>query len=264
MPPKPAWAEYQDDVAKIFSGLGFRVRTNERIQGARGGHDIDVTARMKVAGVEQLWLIECKRWTRSVPKERVLTLLGVVADIGADRGFMFSESGYQAGAFRVAANMNVTLTSLEDFRVNAASELVDLQIRALDSKLERLARAYESLWDLSEEERRAAFSNYVGPPDIAGRPSCASVTARISQMREALESARYGKWPVYYYALDHDDRGLITVLALDGLLPIIELTLDTCQKIHDHMLNPDPSVENWRDLQAPELTELLALIRRGQ
>lgn len=217
---------------------------------------------MKIAGIEQLWLIECKRWARPVPKERALTLLGVVADIGADRGLMFSESGYQAGALRVAANTNVTLTSLEDFRANAASELTDLQIRGLDSKLERLARAYESLWDLSEEERKAVFSNYIGPPDIAGRLSYASVTARISQMRQSLESARYGRWPVDYYALDGDGSNLITVLALDGLLPIVEMTLETCQRIYDHMLNPDPSVRNWRALQAPELTELLALIRR--
>ena len=116
MSAKPGWEEYQDTVAAFLSQLGFDVRVDETIRGARAEHKIDVTARMSVAGVEQCWLIECKSWKRRVPKERVLTFRGVVEDVGADRGLLFSESGFQAGAVyaqchglkgEAAGNLNV-------------------------------------------------------------------------------------------------------------------------------------------------------------
>ena len=67
MSQKPDWKEYQDKVAAFLSQPGFEVRVDETIRGARAEHDIDVTGRMSVAGMDQLWLIECKSWKRRVP-----------------------------------------------------------------------------------------------------------------------------------------------------------------------------------------------------
>jgi hypothetical protein len=46
---RPAWRVYQDEVSGLLTQLGFATKTDERIQGARGTHDIDVTARVTVA-----------------------------------------------------------------------------------------------------------------------------------------------------------------------------------------------------------------------
>jgi hypothetical protein len=100
MSPKPGWQQYPNALAAFLSQLGFNVRIDEPIQGARAKHKLDVTARMNVACVDQLWVIECKSWKRPVPKERVLTFLGIVDDAGAERGLLFSESGFQTGAVR--------------------------------------------------------------------------------------------------------------------------------------------------------------------
>jgi hypothetical protein len=96
------WREYQDRVANFLSRLGMQVQVDETVRGARALHDIDVTARTSMAGMNQLWLIECKSWKRRIPKERVLIFRGVVEDIGADRGLLFSESGFQEGAILAA------------------------------------------------------------------------------------------------------------------------------------------------------------------
>jgi len=247
-------------VSGLLTQLGFATRTDERIQGARGTHDIDVTARATVAGIPQLWIIECKKWRRPVPKERALTFIGIVNDIGADRGLMFSESGFQAGAIRAAANTNITLTSLTDFHQNSVDELASIRIKSLEKRATALGQKFLAIWELEESDRDTVLSRYVGPPDMLGRPVPITVMARLSQIRDALESARYGKWPVVYYALD--DEYPITVKHWDGLLVVVEETISTCERIYENMVSNGIAVADWKELQSPELTELLEAIRR--
>ncbi len=55
-----------------------------------------------------------------MPKEKVLALKAIVEDVGADRGIIITEKGYQPGAYDVARGSNVTLvTSLEEFERTA-------------------------------------------------------------------------------------------------------------------------------------------------
>jgi len=75
-----------------------------------------------------------------------------------------------------------------------------------------------------------------------------------------IESARYGKWPVVYYALD--DEYPITVKHWDGLLVVVEETISTCERIYENMVSNGIAVADWKELQSPELTELLEAIRR--
>jgi len=213
MSPNPGWQQYQNAVAAFLSQLGFNVRIDEPIQGARARHKLDVTARMSVAGVDQLWVIECKSWKRPVPKERVLTFLGIVDDVGADRGLLFSESGFQAGAVRAAQKTNVTLTGLADFEQNSSFEISSTKAKALDERIAKIMRDFAAVWDLPESERLATLAHYSGPPGfpmLADTPhAVVGVTAPLSQMRQALEDARFGRWPVAYYPLDHEDCELI-------------------------------------------------------
>ncbi|MFI6832800.1 restriction endonuclease [Kribbella sp. NPDC050241] len=257
----PKWKVYQHDVSKLLASLGFTTAVEETLEGARGKHEIDVTARTMVAGINQLWVIECKRRKEPVKKEHVLTFLGIVSDVGADRGLMFSESGFQAGAIRSTSSTNMTLTSIEDFRRNTAVEMDNLRIREFEHRLEELAEKYAALWDLGETEREVVFARYSGPPDMRGRNAPITVQARLSQMNEALVNARYNRWPAWYHPLDEDDA-VIRLLALDGLLLIIDHTITTCERIYEQMINTELPVTDWRDLQPPELVELLNAIRQ--
>lgn len=80
-------------------------------------------------------------------------------------------------------------------------------------------------------------------------------------MRQALEDARFNRWPVAYYPLDHVDGELIDVKDWEGLLFVIEKTLITCKRIYGHMTTPDTDLIDWKNLQPPELVELLDNIR---
>lgn len=266
MPPRPRWEEYQDEVSVFLSQMGFDVTVDETIRGARAEHKIDVTARMSIAGLDQCWLIECKSWKRRVPKERVLTFLGVVEDIGADRGLLFSESGFQAGAIYAAQNTNITLTSLADFENNFPAEVSSARAKVLDERIAGLMQAFAAVWDLPECERVAVFAQYSGPPGfpglLEGTPyAVIGVTARLSQMRQALEDARFNRWPVIYYPLDHTDGELFKVSDWEGLIFVVEKTLLACERIYAHMATSGGGRVDWRDLQPPDLVELLDAIR---
>ncbi|HBN9817932.1 TPA: restriction endonuclease [Pseudomonas aeruginosa] len=114
------WRVYQEATAEVFRRLGCNAQVNFRATGARATHDIDVYATFIRSGILCTWVIECKLWKARVPKEKVLALKSIIDDLGADRGIIVSEAGFQPGAQDAARGTNITLvTSLDDFAKTA-------------------------------------------------------------------------------------------------------------------------------------------------
>jgi len=123
----PAWADYQEEAAQFFRSLELSAQTNVTIEGARGRHDVDVEVRGERAGQQLLWIVECKRWKTRVSKLHVAALIGIVQDVGADRGILLSEFGFQSGAVTLATRSNIRLTSLAELRHESTWEYQDRQ-----------------------------------------------------------------------------------------------------------------------------------------
>lgn len=116
------WREYQEAVATCFRRLGYAVEVDATVEGVRGTHSVDVRVAFSQHGLACQWIVECKLWKRRVTKEKVLALQAIVADVGADRGVLFSEGGFQTGAQRVAQGSNVTLVpSRKEFIATASA-----------------------------------------------------------------------------------------------------------------------------------------------
>jgi hypothetical protein len=58
-------------------------------------------------------------WRRPIDKEKVVALVEIAADLGADRPFLLSESDFQRGARNAAASRPMTLASLAELRAAA-------------------------------------------------------------------------------------------------------------------------------------------------
>ena len=115
-----SWREYQDATAAAFRDLGCKAEVNKTLTSARGPQDVDVYVTFEKFGYECRWLIECKLWSTPVPKDVVHTLCSKVQNVGADRGAVFSESGFQVGARAAVEHTNILLQdSLEEFRNTA-------------------------------------------------------------------------------------------------------------------------------------------------
>ncbi len=113
------WRDFQEEAAELFRGLGCEAEVEARVQGARATHDIDVWVTFTRHGIECKWAVECKHWKAKVSKDKVLTLKTLIEDVGADRGIIISNSGFQPGATAAAANTNITLTSLKEAKQRA-------------------------------------------------------------------------------------------------------------------------------------------------
>jgi hypothetical protein len=144
------WFDYQEETAAFFRGLGMDAQTNVTVQGVRTQHDIDVLVKMHHVGFEVTWAIECKHWKTKVSKLHVLGLRSIVQEIGADRGILLCETGFQSGAIEAAQLTNIVVTSLANVMQSAHNDVYSLRIREL---LVRIEAARERYWEIPKSKR---------------------------------------------------------------------------------------------------------------
>lgn len=145
------WKEYQEAAASYFRGIGLDAKTDVTVQGVRTTHDIDVLVKSHHAGFDITWVVECKHWKEKVSKLHVLGLREIVSEVGADRGILLSESGFQSGAIEASNLTNVRLTSLEEMRGTAKAEIFAMRLREL---YDMVIDQEDRYWALSKELRR--------------------------------------------------------------------------------------------------------------
>jgi len=133
------WREYQQETAKFFRSLGYDVTIEEKLKGARGEHKADVVSRFGRHGFKCLWVIECKLWSSNVPKEKVLALQSIIEDVGADKGIILSEKGFQSGCFACAQRTNIFLSSLSELRKTHQEDLHHVFVDSMLIPVERAA-----------------------------------------------------------------------------------------------------------------------------
>lgn len=127
------WFNFQEKIAEHFRSLGVQAVTNKTVKGVRTEHDIDIYATSKYLGTNIKWVIEAKYWNTKIPKEKVLALRTIVDDIGADKGFIISQVGFQSGAIEATKNTNIQLYTFEELifttRNYIQNEILDTYIR---------------------------------------------------------------------------------------------------------------------------------------
>jgi hypothetical protein len=192
----PAWKDYQEETAAYYRGLGLSAETDVTIEGVRSKHKIDVAVRGYRAGVEFLWVVECKYWNRAVSKDTVATLVAIVQDVGADRGLLLSRRGFQAGATALAQKSNITLTSLSELRANTADEYIEFQCELL-SKRCQAARDFISARTIVRSDWSSPTSGSIWMSDPPGLGYVSyEMQGRISMIEKPIRDAIKGKWPI--------------------------------------------------------------------
>lgn len=181
------WFEYQEEAAEFFRGLGLEAETNVTLDGARTNHDIDVVVRSHHVGFDVLWLVECKHWKGSVSKLHVLALRQIVIDVGADRGFLLCEAGFQSGAIEAADLTNVTVASLGQFQTTARHQVISMRLRELYDRIQACKDRY---WDIPKHDR----IKHGLRPDVAA--SGYQGTHSIEIATELLSRAFRGTYPI--------------------------------------------------------------------
>ena len=125
------WKGYQEETADFFRRLGLDAQTDVTMAGVRTTHNVDVLVKSHHVGFDITWVIECKHWKSRVSKLHVLALREIVSDLGADRGILLSESGFQSGAEEAATLTTVQVTSLAALAGTTKPAVFALRLRDL-------------------------------------------------------------------------------------------------------------------------------------
>ncbi|MEB1528147.1 restriction endonuclease [Xanthomonas sp. WHRI 7945] len=181
------WKDYQEEAAAFFRALGLDAQTDVTVQGVRTKHDVDVLVKSHHVGFEITWLVECKHWKSPVSKLHVLALREIVADVGADRGILLAESGYQSGAVEAANLTNVQVTSLAEATGFTRETVYAMRLRELYDRVEQCSERY---WDIPKDERIAhGLRPEMGGWDFSGARA-------VDLCRDLLTKAFRGLYPV--------------------------------------------------------------------
>ena len=110
------WEDLQDAVARILRECGLSSQVEKTLETARGTVEIDVYSVESVNGRKFIVLCECKHWKSRVPKQVVHAFRSVVADSGANIGYIISSGGFQSGSFDAADLTNIRLLTWLEFQ----------------------------------------------------------------------------------------------------------------------------------------------------
>jgi restriction system protein len=194
MQMNPPWKAYQEEAADFFRSLGLAAETDVSLQGARTAHDIDVVVTFNVAGFDVCWLVECKHWKAAVTKLHVLALRQIVSDLGADRGIILCEVGFQSGAIEAANLTNVQVTSLAGLAVSSRTAIYAARLRDL---YDRTEEASEKYWDIPKDVRIARGLRF----DLGGNEDMYSGARVVDLSKYLLSCAFRGRYPIEIDAL---------------------------------------------------------------
>jgi restriction system protein len=207
------WKDYQEETAAFFRALGLSAETDVRLEGVRTSHDVDVVVKSVHVGFEVTWLVECKHWKTPVTKLHVLGLRQIVLDLGADRGILVSESGFQAGAIEAAALTNVQLTSLAHLAESTKHEISAMRLRELFDRIETCSERY---WEISKKDRiQTGLRPNVGEWGYSGRAIIDYCKDLLSQTMRGRYPIKLDSLPTYTYDLKRefsDASEVVTVL----------------------------------------------------
>lgn len=105
----------RDELRRTGRGLkSLKVEGKEEIPGSDGDYEIDASATFEAFGAEFKVVVECKRHSRPIARDFVLTLKGKVDALGAHKGMMFSTSGFQKGAIEYAQAHGIALFHVDN------------------------------------------------------------------------------------------------------------------------------------------------------
>lgn len=138
------WQGLQVEVAAVLTQCGFEAAVEETIETVRGRVTADVLAREDVLGRENRIVCECKHWKNRVPQTVVHSFRTVLADFGANAGYIISSSGFQVGAFNAVELTNVRLVTWPEFQAEFEGTWLEKFL------LPTVADRFDSLFSLTE------------------------------------------------------------------------------------------------------------------
>lgn len=197
----------------MFRRMGLTAIVEREVVGVRGTHKIDVYVTGTFCGFEVKWVVECKAWRSNVTKEKVLALLSIVKDVGADKGVLLSEVGFQSGAILMARMTNIVLTSIGDLSDQINAGVVEAVISKLSWRLTRITERLRAL-DKDAED-------YAWTPQLERQH-------KLFVLDLAFSDALKGNFPTVYAVGKNEER--LKANDFDDLVTKADALISECEE----------------------------------
>ena len=249
MSTEPEWFSFQEEIAAYFRSLGTKADTNQSLQGARTKHAVDVFVSNKFLSTDLSWIIEAKKWASKVPKEKVLALRTIVDDLGADKGLIISEIGFQKGAYEAAENTNILLYTMTEFK-EKTKHLVHTEILKMYADRARLLDI--RYWSHPKQIRK----DYKLRPEFMEFPIEFSGTELLTLIFKAIFKGMRSEYPIELTVYSRKKVGEEKAENFDELITWLNLNLNMLDRVllkaeysmlKKHDFKPDTSYDECID-----------------
>lgn len=130
--PAPMWRLFEQQITELASSMDDTtlVKHDVRCAGEVSGvqRQVDVWIEGTVAGRQHVVVAECKRWKNKVGIADVDAFVGKLLDVGADRGVLYTTSGFTSPALeraKGARHPRVALVHIDDEEFDYRRALFD-------------------------------------------------------------------------------------------------------------------------------------------
>lgn len=112
--------KYEQQVVAWLRAAGetledFRVEHLQHLTGTGGDYEFDAVAEFTVLrGARLVVLVECKRYSQPVEREKLLSLWAKLQDVKAHKAMMFATCGFQSGALDYATAYGIATIAFVD------------------------------------------------------------------------------------------------------------------------------------------------------
>ncbi|RCX19506.1 restriction endonuclease [Anaerobacterium chartisolvens] len=146
--------EYCLEVLKAYaeseSLKDFSMIHNQKIQTDDGDYQIDIYAEFIALSVRFKVIVECKRYTRPIEREKIVVLADKVRSLGGHKGILISTSGFQSGASEYAKKHGIALLQIFDKHVMHIQNSLHPEMDRLHIELIRQSPKYYAYqWNYS-------------------------------------------------------------------------------------------------------------------
>lgn len=146
METTPKWRKFEELAAEIQRQLApnAQVTTNERLPGRRSNtvRQIDICVRKRVGQYDLLVVIDCKDYGRPVDLKELESFIGLVADLGANKGAMVSAQGFTSSAKKRAEDSGIDLYRLVDAEAHEWQSYVAIPVLIKDIRLDAFSLTF--------------------------------------------------------------------------------------------------------------------------
>ena len=167
----PKWKRFEALVAKVQSSFSpdVKVSLNEKVKGRHSGvmRELDIVVRRSVGQFQILIVVDCKDYSRPVHVKDVEEFIGLLEDVGANKGAMVAANGFTEAAKTRAKNSGIDLYRLVDAEQHDWQSYVSIpvvcdsrglglcrfKIGGSDAKLQELASQDPKLIRLFDENQ---------------------------------------------------------------------------------------------------------------